>query len=98
MKQTRLVQLPPQNDPAGLDRLILAVGKAAHDLVAAKAAKMGVALNVWDGENGLQGVIQDVIREKRIPNKRLPDLVSPRSIAENIGVLKPKPKKRRIAR
>ena len=90
--------LTPIVDPAGLDKVLLAAGKAAHDFVMGKAARFGIRLDWWSGENGLEAVIQDAIREHEIPNKRFPELVSPRSIAERAGVVKPKKQKRRIAR
>ena len=85
-------------DPAGLDKVLLAAGKAAHDFVVAKAARFGIHLDWWNGKNGLQAVIQDAIREHEIPNKRFPELVSPRSLAEKAGVLSAKKPKRRITR
>ena len=92
-KVTPCRPLPPRvksEDPAGLDKLLLAVGKVAHDFVAGKAARFGVHLDWWSGQDGLESVLKDAIKEHGIPNKRFVELVTPRKIAVKSGVLKPK--------
>ncbi len=89
---TPLVRL---EDPAGLDKLLLAVGKVAHDFVAAKAARFGVRLDWWGGADGLENVIHSAIEQHKIPNRRFQEIVSPRIIAESTGLLK---RKRRLNR
>lgn len=84
-----------REDPAGLDKLLLAVAQAGARWAEQKAAALGVTLNLWDGENGLQSVVVDAIKQHGIPNKRFQELVTPRLVAENVGVLK---RKRRLAR
>jgi hypothetical protein len=93
MSAPRIVPLQ-REDPAGLDKLLLALGKAAHDFVQAKAAQRGVKFDLWNGKDGLAKTLEALIKAHKIPNKRFAELVTPRSIAENTGVLKPKRRRR----
>ena len=68
------------HDPAGLDELLLAVGKTAHDFVQAKASRLGLRVDWWGGKDGLESVLREAITEHRIPNKKFQELVTPRSI------------------
>lgn len=83
----------PVEDPAGLDKLLLAAGKGcARFLEGLTARKLGVQVNLWDGKDGLGAVLEESLKSAGVPNKRLPDLFTPRLVIERSGIL---PKKRR---
>ena len=75
-----------REDPAGLDKLLIAAGKGCARFLEAFAQSKGVSLNLWDGKDGMGAVLEEAV--KRVPNKRLPELVTPRSILEQAGVIK----------
>lgn len=85
-----------KEDPAGLDKLLLAFGKGIHDFAKAKASNHGVHFDVWSGKDGLEETLKAVMKDCKVPNKRLSELFTPRSIAERAGVLRNS--KRRIRR
>jgi hypothetical protein len=90
------VKRMPEPDPAGLDQLLLKLGEAGARWAEDRLANRGIRLTLWDGENGLGRVVQDVLVDAGIPNKRFHDIVSPRSIAEGMGFVKrPKRLKKR---
>ncbi len=68
-------------DPAGLDETLLAAGKGiARWLESAVEAKTGIRPTIWDGKDGLGAVLQEHLEAAGVPNKRLPELVTPRSV------------------
>jgi hypothetical protein len=81
-------------DPAGLDQLLLAAGKGcARFLEAALREKCGATVNIWDGKDGLGAVLEEHLSAVGVPNKRLPDLLTPRAVLEAGGVLKFAPRR-----
>ncbi len=84
----------PVEDPAGLDKLLLAAEKGcARFLEGLTARKLGVQVNLWDGKDGLGAVLEESLKSAGVPNKRLPDLFTPRAVLEAGGVLKSAPKR-----
>jgi hypothetical protein len=76
----------PAPDPRG--RLDLALLRLAETVT--RKVELATGLSIWDGEDGLSGVMQDKVRELKIPTEAL-DLkrpVSVRSIAEQAGFIK----------
>ena len=68
-------------DPAGLDKLLLAAGKGiARYLESLAETKLGRKVELWDGKDGLGKVLQEHLQAAGIPNKRLPELVTPRAV------------------
>jgi len=99
MPKVQVLRPVVPEDPAGLDKLLLAAGKGLHDLARGVASSKGFTIpEFWGGENGLEAVLRQAIAERGIPNKRLPDLVNPRTLAENAGLIRKPKTKRRIAR
>jgi hypothetical protein len=88
--QVKLVQ----NDPAGLDKLLLAAGKGiARYLENMAQVKLGQPLNLWDGKDGLGAVLEEHLQAAGVPNKRLSELLTPRLVLQNVV-----PKKRNVRR
>jgi hypothetical protein len=86
----------PVEDPAGLDKLLLAAGKGVARFVeAAVQRKFGTQVNIWDGADGLGAILDEHLKAAGVPNKRLPELLTPRLVAEYAGV---NPKVRRPVR
>ncbi len=85
----------PVKDPAGLDQLLLAAGKGVARYVEGLAARHGVNVNLWDGNDGLGAVLAESFENAGVPNQRFADLVSPRSIAQRAGIIR-KPSRRRV--
>jgi hypothetical protein len=84
----------PVEDPAGLDKLLLAAGKGcARFLEALAEKKLHTRVNLWDGQDGLGAILEESLKSAGVPNKRLPDLFTPRLVIERAGIL---PKKRRV--
>jgi hypothetical protein len=84
--------LTPAPNPRG--RLDLALLRLAETVT--RKVESATGLSLWDGEDGLAGVMRDKVRELRIPTEAL-DLKAPvsmRSIAEQAGFIK----RRRAAR
>lgn len=75
-------------DPAGLDQLLLAAGKGVTRWL---EAKLGSRVNLWDGEDGLGNVLEEHIAAAKIPNKRLPDLLTPRMVVRRMAAPNPMP-------
>ncbi len=100
MKQSavKLETSAPVKDPAGLDELLLAAGKGLARFVERWGAdKLGRPVNIWDGVNGLGAVLTEHIEAAGIPNKRLPELVTPRSISGAVfGPAKTRRPRRRV--
>ena len=85
-----------QDDPAGLDKLLLAAGKGiARYLENMAQVKLGQPLNLWDGKDGLGAVLEEHLQAAGVPNKRLSELLTPRLVLQNAGVT---PKKRNVRR
>lgn len=83
----------PVEDPAGLDKMLMAAGKGvARFLEGAVQKRFGMPLNLWDGPDGLGAILDEHLKAAGVPNKRLPELLTPRS------VLNFKVKRRRAAR
>ena len=84
----------PSDDPGGADKMLL---KGAEVLVRMLEDAVGRATGHfpewWDGPNGARSVVQQVIAEQGVPNKRFHDIVNPRAVAEAAGVIK-MPKRR----
>ncbi len=77
---------PETKDPAGLDSLLLAAGKGvARWLEGAVQQKTGMPVSIWDGKDGLGAVLQEHLQAVGVPNKRLPELVTPRSIVSAVN-------------
>lgn len=96
MKRT-LCRVAPREDPAGLDKLLLAIGEGCARWAEAKVARLGVRVELWDGKDGLGAIVQEQIKAHGIPNKRFAELVTPRSVVERIAGSRPA-RKRRLAR
>jgi len=76
----------PSPDPRGrLDLVLLRLAEQVTRKVEAAAG-----LSIWDGEDGLSGVMQDKIRELKIPTEPLNmgATFSVRTIAEQAGFIK----------
>jgi hypothetical protein len=70
-----------QEDPAGLDKLLLAAGKGVcRYLEGVAAAKIGRHIELWDGPDGLGAVLDEHLKEAGVPNKRLSDFITPRAL------------------
>jgi hypothetical protein len=81
-------------DPAGLDELLLAAGKGiTRYLEQIATAKLGKPIELWDGQDGLGQVLEEHLKAAGVPNKRLPELVTPRSIVNQFA-----PRKRVVKR
>jgi hypothetical protein len=73
----------------------LAAGKGcARYLEGLVQAKFGRTINVWDGFDGLGTILEEHIKAAGVPNKRLPELVTPRAVLDTICA----PRKRRVRR
>ena len=93
---TAQAKLVAQNDPAGLDKLLLAAGKGiARYLENMAQVKLGQPLTLWDGKDGLGAVLEEHLQAAGVPNKRLSELLTPRLVLQNAGVA---PKKRNVRR
>jgi hypothetical protein len=78
--------MTPAPDPRG--RLDLALLRLAETVT--RKIETATGLSIWDGEDGLSGVMQDKVRELKIPTEPL-DLkrpVSVRALAEQAGFIK----------
>ena len=95
--RVRVMQPVPVEDPAGLDKLLLAAARSGIGYLEQFARSRGVNVDLWNGPNGAGAVLEQAIAEKGVPNQRFTALVNPRSIAEHVGLVK-KPKKRRAIR
>ena len=70
-------------DEAGLDKLLLAAGKGvARFLEGAAQQRFRVPLNLWDGPDGLGAVLDEHLKAAGVPNKRLPELLTPRAVID----------------
>lgn len=87
------------SDPAGLDNVILAAGQGVTRwLESLIASKLGRPVNLWDGPNGLGAVLREHIEAAGVPNKRFPELVTPRSVLSPIIGARPKRRLRKGGR
>lgn len=84
----------PVEDPAGFDKVLLAVGRAAVGWAESKVRNLGFNLDLWNGEDGVGAVVEQALKEQGIPNKRFTALVNPRVIAEHAKFIKRKRAKR----
>ncbi len=76
-------------DPAGLDSLLMAAGQGIARFIERGAAqKLGQSINLWDGLDGLGAILREHLDAAGVPNKRLPELVTPRSVLTQAGVVK----------
>lgn len=79
----------PVEDPAGLDKLLLAAGKGcARFLESLAEKKLGAKVNLWDGVDGLGAILEESLKSAGVPNKRLPDLLTPRLALTQARVIK----------
>lgn len=70
-------------DPAGLDKLLLAAGKGiARYCEAAIQRNFGQSVQLWDGNDGLGAVLEEHLKAAGVPNKRLPEIVTPRAVMD----------------
>jgi len=84
----------PVEDPAGLDKLLLAAGKGVtRYLEGLCLQKLGRPVNLWDGPDGLGAVLGEHLKAAGVPNKRLPDLLTPRLVVNQLA-----PRKRTMRR
>lgn len=75
----------PVEDPAGLDKLLLAAGKGiARYLEQLAGAKLGRPVQLWDGVDGLGAVLEEHLKAAGVPNKRLPELLTPRLVVNQM--------------
>ena len=82
---TAHAKLVVQDDPAGLDKLLLAAGKGvARYLENLAQVKLGQPLNLWDGKDGLGAVLEEHLQAAGVPNKRLSELLTPRRVLQNV--------------
>jgi len=87
----------PIVDSAGLDKLLLAAGKGcARYVEQLLEVKLGRPLNIWDGPDGLGAVLEESLKSAGVPNKRLPELFTPRAVLSQAGVLKRRRPVRRV--
>lgn len=85
----------PVEDPAGLDKLLLAAGKGcARFLEGLAEKKLGTRVNLWDGVDGLGAVLEESLKSAGVPNKRLNDLVTPRLVLQQTGAIRKRPRRR----
>ncbi len=99
MKQSAVkIETPaPVKDPAGLDQLLLAAAKGLTRYAERLAGdKLGRPVMIWDGADGLGAVLNEHIAAAGIPNKRLPELVTPRSISGAVFGPAPRRRPRRV--
>ncbi len=93
----KVATLAVPEDPAGLDKVLLAAGKGVtRFLESVIEKKLGRPVNFWDGQDGLGAVLEEQFRGMNVPNKRLPELVTPRSVLQQAGFVKRKRQARRI--
>jgi hypothetical protein len=86
----------PLPDPAGLDQLLLAAGEGiARWSERVLSAKIGRPVNFWDGQDGLGAILKEHIEAAGVPNKRLPDLITPRAVASGLGIVPQRRRRRR---
>ena len=89
----------PVRDPAGLDELLLAAGKGVTRFLEGLAAsKLGRPVNLWDGADGLGAILKEHMDAAGVPNARLPELLTPRAVANQLGIVPRKKKSLRRAR
>jgi hypothetical protein len=75
-------------DPAGLDKVLLAAGEGcARFLESLAEKKLGTRVNLWDGKDGLGAVLGESLKSAGVPNKRLSDLFTPRLILQQTGAI-----------
>ena len=85
-----------KEDLAGADKVLLAgIEAACHWFENFLASGLRVHVDLWNGPNGLRGVIEEAVQNAGIPNKRFLEIMSPRAIAEGSGLI---PKKRRLTK
>jgi len=76
----------PIVDPAGLDKLLLAAAKGVTRFAEQIAeSKLGKRIDIWEGKDGLGQVLQEHLEAAGIPNKRLPELVTPRAVVNQFA-------------
>jgi hypothetical protein len=61
-------------NPAGLDQLIMAAGKAASRFIENK----GFPFAIWDGPDGFGAVLREHLDAAKVPNKTLPEMFTAR--------------------
>lgn len=77
----------PVEDPAGLDKLLLAAAQGVTRWLEAGAAlQLGRPVNLWDGPDGLGAVLKEHLEAAGVPNKRLPELITPRAVVESLPI------------
>jgi hypothetical protein len=97
MSAKRKVQVVVAEDPAGLDKVLLATGKGLSRFLESLIEKrIGRPVNIWDGKDGLGAVLEEQFKGMGIPNKRFFEVVTPRSVLEQSGFVKRKRAARRI--
>jgi hypothetical protein len=81
----------PVQDPAGLDQLLLAAAKGLTRFAERVAGdKLGRPVTIWDGKDGLGAVLDEHLRAAGVPNKRLPELLTPRLVISQITPRRPR--------
>lgn len=79
---------PKKEDPAGADKVVLAAAEAAtHWLENLLTTYSRLPIDLWNGPQGLRGVITQAVEQARVPNKRFAEIVTPRLIAEKAGIV-----------
>ncbi len=88
---------PITNDPAGLDQLILAAGKGLARWAERLAGeKLGRPVTIWDGRDGLGAVLSEHLAAAGVPNKRLPELITPRAMIQKLDMQAARRPRRRV--
>jgi hypothetical protein len=83
-------------DPAGLDKLLLAAARSGVACVEAYAAQHGVTVDLWNGPDGAEAVLTEALEERQVPNQRFSALVTPRSVAQGLGLIGKKRRRKRL--
>lgn len=79
---------PKKEDPAGADKVVLAAAEAAtHWLENLLTTYSRLPIDLWNGPQGLRGVIEQAVQQAGVPNKRFAEIVTPRLIAEKAGIV-----------
>jgi hypothetical protein len=61
--------------------MLMAAGKGvARFLESAVQKRFGMPLNIWDGADGLGAMLAENLKSAGVPNKRLPELLTPRAV------------------
>ena len=54
-----------------------------------------IPVDLWNGPQGLRGVLEEAVKNAGLPNKRFAEIVTPRLIAEKAGIVPAKRTRKR---